>query len=116
MAFKGTNYENKDIRKLAEDIINNGLLDPSGTSSATLLLQIADYCDTLTTFTGLIRDYTQPVVNSQVGTEMIVATGTLADLNTAYSAWIAANPSAVIISAVPINLSSERGLLVTYYE
>lgn len=116
MAFQGIDYRNTDLRKLAEDLINNGLQDPTGQPLGTLMLQLLDYTDTLTTFTGLIRDNTQPVANAQMSAERIIATGSLDDLYSDYTAWLAANPSAVIISIIPINLSSERGILITYYE
>lgn len=82
MSFQGTDYTNSDLRKLAEDLINNGIR----------------------------------VTNQSVSAAKIVATGNLDDLYSAYIEWIANNPSLTIINVIPINLSSERGILITYYE
>lgn len=128
--FKGINYENKDIRKSTEDIINNGFGAFNGQDDITpgenldsIVNNTAETKDRLQDADGrsaamLIRqllDSTKRVTLSELAVKIIVNdTPDLNDLKDQFNNWKAGNPSVTPVFCLPFETGSPS-LFILYY-
>lgn len=97
-----------------DGIINNTaqtkdrLQDGDGTPLGTLVRQLVDYTDTLISLT-------RPVLNSRLGTHLIIAdTPDPNDLQDQYNSWIAGNSALAILHVTYMRNASNESLLITF--